>query len=248
MDDFYQQQLKKWGEWWRGDFSSWEEAEKECIGYDQEIIVQKVFNTILTTKDRNDCYERDSCVIPGFPDYIYNYLDYLIDKVVVDFGGGLGSTYFPVSKKIKIKKWYVVEQDIFVKYGQNLEDGCLYFYNDIKKINDFDVILFSSSLSYIENYEKYIQYAIDYKTPYIIFDRHSVIQNSNQDRLTIQIVPACIYPTIYPCWFFGENKLKDFMTANNYILQKEHMSLGDTSATGSYVPNSAYKGYIYAKK
>ena len=242
---FYNTQKEKWGEWWQGDFTSWEEAQKECIGYDQEYIVQKVFQAVIATKDKANYYERDGCIISDFPYYIYNYINYLQNKRVLDFGGGLGSTYFTIKHQSTIKEWHVVEQEIYVKYGRLLENDTLYFHNNIEDVNEFDVILFSSSLPYIKDYDRYIKYAIDKNTPYIIFDRHSVIQNSFEDRLTIQIVPECIYPTIYPCWFFGENKLKNFMNNNDYILKKEFMSLGDTSATGGYITNSAYKGYVY---
>lgn len=251
---FYNQQREKWGDWWHGNFKNWEEANRECIGYDQHIIVEQTLQAISSTLNDPNRYERDGCIIHGQPTYtnnLINLLNSMNDNLkIIDFGGSLGSTYFQIRNYLyhTAIDWNVVEQDIFVETGkQCIKADELSFHTSIDNIqcNNIQLILFSSSLPYIEKPYEILQKAIDYKIKYIFIDRHSVILNGDEDILTIQIVPPCIYETIYPCWFFGEKKMHAFMLNNGYKLNKEFMALGDTSSTGPYVNNSAYKGYIY---
>lgn len=246
--NFYRQQLAKWGEWWRGDFPSWEEAEEECIGYDLDHIASKVFETVNRIVKVPGYYERDGVVIQGFPIHIMNYIYELQNKHVLDFGGSLGTVFFPATEIISVKSWNIVELPSFVKYGKQIETDILKFYTNIDDVPDVDIVLFSSSLPYIKNYLDYLYKVFKREIPTIIFDRQSVLHKSNIDRITIEVVPECIYPTIYPCWFFGENKQMRFMEDNGYKLVRDFITLGDTSATGPYVENSIYKGYVYKRE
>jgi len=257
--EFYNQQLAKWGEWWHGNFDTWEDAEKECVGYDQQSIAIQVLDAVLASKDKPNVYERDGCVIQGFPTYV-NPLIRLINSIdgvvnVLDFGGSLGSTYFPIRPHLTTDtlRWYVVEQGVFVKLGQkHLQTFELRFHDNIEYVLDnygINVAIFSSSLPYVKNPYGILQQTVSHENqiPHIYIDRHSVVLYGDNDILTIQIVPEYIYEAIYPCWFFGENKMNKFMQQYNLSLMEEFMSLGDTSCTGPYIKNSAYKGYIYGR-
>jgi putative methyltransferase (TIGR04325 family) len=74
--------------------------------------------------------------------------------------------------------------------------------------------------------------------PYIIVDRTAFLSD-HRDRLTIQHVPACIYPASYPAWFFSESRfLKEF--AGPYELLGSFEALDKPS-----LPKSYSKGFIF---
>ena len=45
---------------WSGDYKTWEDAQARCTGYDSEIILDKVKNSLLKVKNGEAIYERDS--------------------------------------------------------------------------------------------------------------------------------------------------------------------------------------------
>lgn len=86
---------------WYGNFSSWNEAVIRSTGYDSQIILEKVKNSLLMVRDGMAPYERDS-VIFSEVQYSFPLLSGLMWIAaqnngrlnVLDFGGSLGSSYF----------------------------------------------------------------------------------------------------------------------------------------------------------
>jgi hypothetical protein len=65
------------------------------------------------------------------------------------------------------------------------------------------------------------------------------------DRLTVQSVPAYIYKASYPAWFFNEEKLVKTIEAFEYGI------ITDFDCKYSYSPDGAVgycKGFIYDKR
>jgi putative methyltransferase (TIGR04325 family) len=255
--DFYSNQIQKHGFWWSGDFPNWEEANKECIGYSDNSILEQVKNTILLTKDRTDVYERDGCTIQGEPTFAFEILDWIKktskdNKInLIDFGGSLGSTYFQLRRYLSEfnVSWNVVEQENFVECGkQYLQNDSIKFFNSIEEcLNETSPNCFfsSSALPYIENSNEILSKVFSYNFDWIFLDRISIIEG-NKDRITIQIVPPEIYKAIYPCWFFGEEKLIKTFEKNGYEHIKSFEALGGYNFAPR-VETSAYKGFIFKK-
>jgi putative methyltransferase (TIGR04325 family) len=255
--DFYTNQIQKHGFWWSGDFPNWEEANKECIGYSDNNILEKVKNTILSTKDRTDVYERDGCTIHGEPTFAFEILEWVKktskdNKVnLIDFGGSLGSTYFQLKNYLNEfdVSWNVVEQQNFVKCGkQYLENNSIKFFNSIEEcLSETTPNCFFSSgaLPYIENSNEILNEVFSHNFDWIFLDRISTI-DGDRDRITIQIVPPEIYKAIYPCWFFGEEKLIRIFEKNGYEHIKTFEALGGNNFAPK-VETSSYKGYIFKK-
>ena len=238
---------------WRGNYSSWHEAEKKSSGYDLQNILEKVKESTLKVKNGIVPYERDSVTFNKIQ-YSFPLLSELMwiaaqnegSLNVLDFGGSLGSSYYQNKRfldDLKQVNWYIVEQENFVKVGlETFSDDRLHFYYSIDeclKSHDIDVILLSSVLQYIEEPYKLLEIIINKNFKYIIFDRTAFITKA--DRVTIQKVHPAIYKASYPCWFFNESKFISFM-------KEDYDLIVDFIAFGSANIISEFKGFIFKNK
>lgn len=239
---------------WFGNYSSWEDADKVCTGYDSDIILEKVKNALLKVKKGEAVYERDS-VSFNHIEYSWPLLAGLMwiaakDKNrlnIIDFGGSLGSTYF--QNRIFLKEldelcWNIIEQKKFVECGKKyFENKQLRFFYDIEaclRENNSNVILFSGVLQYLKKPYQFLEKILNYNFKYIIFDRTAFIKKG-EDRLTLQKVPPEIYRASYPCWFFNEQKFLEIFE-HKYKLVESFESLDKANI------ESKFKGFIFIKK
>jgi putative methyltransferase (TIGR04325 family) len=202
---------------WFGNYSSWEEAEKECKGYDSKEILKKVRESVMKVKNGSAVYERDSVLfdeIQYSPELIKSFNASVDNNKlhVTDFGGSLGSSYFQhksLFNKLSDFKWAVVEQKHFVDCGiRDISTDHLKFYYTIEealKINSPQVLLLSSVIPYFKDPYGLISKMLTYKFEYIIIDRTAFIE-SKTERITKQVVPEYIYKASYPAWFLNEEK------------------------------------------
>lgn len=241
---------------WSGDYSSWNLAEQKCSGYNSDIIINKVKESILKVKNGEAVFERDSVIFDKVQ-YSFPLLSALSiialnehqQLNVLDFGGSLGSAYFQnrnIFQNLKEFKWSIIEQEHFVKEGkETFEDEQLKFYYDIntclekEKVN---VILLGSVLQYIEHKETLLNEIISKKIEYIIIDRTPIFKN-NKDRITIQKVPKSIYEAQYPSWILNEKNLVNQITNSGYEL------IFDSESHENMNVNDAFlKGYFFKLK
>jgi len=239
---------------WFGDYATWNDAKLKCTGYDRDIILDKVTESLLKVKNGEVIYERDSVLFDEVH-YSWPLLSGLLSAAVenngklnvLDFGGSLGSTYY--QNKIflstaKELRWNIVEQQHFVKKGKLFfQDEELKFYESIDeclKSNSCNVLLLSGVLQYLEKPIVFLQQVIKSNFDYIIIDRTSFIKG-RQSRITIQRVQPEIYDANYPCWFFNENELTD-------VLKDSYRLLASFEALDkSNIPETYFKGYIYKR-
>lgn len=121
------QKLKKSAWEYTGDYSSWQEAEKNATGYDAAEIISKVLSSTQKVLDGEAVFERDSVL---FYTQEYN-LDLVLALYrialekgrlhVLDFGGALGSVYRQHARILKPAisdiSWNIVEQKSFFGCG-----------------------------------------------------------------------------------------------------------------------------------
>jgi putative methyltransferase (TIGR04325 family) len=245
---------------WFGNYSSWEDAQKYSIGYDSDLVLEKVKNSLLKVKNGEAVYERDSILFDKI-EYSWPLLASLLwiagqkDNCLnlIDFGGSLGSTYFQNHKFLNILKelrWNIVEQDNFVRCGKKyFEDEVIKFYYDVSSCiteTNPSTILFSNSFQYIENPYDFLQKILGYKFEYIIFDLTGFISNGNKDRLTVQKVPPNIYNATYPCWFFNKEKFLNFFKKGYLLIEEFDCYLGQGIKIDNQV-DTEYKGFVFKK-
>jgi putative methyltransferase (TIGR04325 family) len=237
-----------------GNYGTWDEARKASGGYDSAVILNKVKDALLKVKNNEAVYERDSVLFDSIQ-YSWPLLAGLLwiasregNRLnLIDFGGSLGSSYFQNRKLLSHLReltWNIVEQRNFVECGkQYFEDEHLRFYyriEDCLKEQHVDIILLSSVIQYLEKPYDLLQTIIENKIKYLVFDRTPFLDNGN-DRITVQKVPAEIYPASYPSWFFNLDKFLKFLSVN-YELITDFES--DDRAT---IP-SVFKGFIFELK
>ncbi len=237
---------------WSGNYSTWQEAQKKCPGYNSDIIFNKVKNALLKVKNGEAVFERDSVLFDKVQ-YSFPLLSALSQAAlnsnlklnVLDFGGSLGSAYFQnrnLFKHIEEFKWNIIEQEHFVTEGKKtFENNELSFYYTIdeclmnQKIN---VLLLGSVLQYIKKPYNLLDDLLSKKMEYIIIDRTPVFV-SDDERITIQKVPKKIYEAQYPCRILSENKIIDKITKSGYELifdseSNERMNLKEAHLKGYF--------------
>jgi len=216
-----------------GSYSTWADAKNESgEGYNAEIILNKVKDSLLKVKSGHSVYERDSVLFDKV-EYVWSLLSILLWVTskqgnrlkILDFGGSLGSTYFQnrfFLQHLKELEWSIVEQDNFVRCGKKyFEDDKLKFYFDLEDYlinNNSEAVLISSVLQYLENPYQLLEKIIDNKFKYIIIDRTPFLFDDYPDKVVVQKVSPKIYDACYPCWIFNKNKLINFFSEKyNFI-------------------------------
>jgi putative methyltransferase (TIGR04325 family) len=205
-----------------GNYSSWEEARNKANGYESDVILNKVKESLLQVKEGKAVYERDSVLFEKIQ-YSFPLLTALLKVAldnqgilsVLDFGGSLGSSYFQSRdflSDINELRWSIVEQKNFVDCGKKyFANQILQFFETIESCIDHsrpNVILLSSVVQYLENPYIFLSKLLDFNFKYIIFDRTAFVLEGG-DLLTVQKVPPEIYLASYPAWFLNQNKFLD---------------------------------------
>lgn len=226
-------------EWFTGNYRDYEEARRNCTGYDAPLILEKVKESLLKVKRGEAAYERDSVIFDKI-EYSLPLLSFLLyaasasgNKLnILDFGGSLGSTYFQNRKflnRLSALKWNIVEQPNFVACGKrDFADEKLLFFSSISECirsQNPNILLMSSVLPYLPSpYEK-IDEILNCDFEFIIIDRTPFFRSDLPDRLTIEHVPPEIYEAEYPAWFLNKHKFISALS-NKYELY-ETMSAND---------------------
>ncbi|HCS19771.1 MAG TPA: methyltransferase, TIGR04325 family [Bacteroidetes bacterium] len=233
-----------------GNYSTWEEAVKNSGTYDSESILQKVLEASEQVRDKKAVYERDGI---AFQDaFEWEALDYFRQLIkpgeklrVLDFGGALGSHYYPVAAHFSANSfdWTIIEQDAFVALGHaGFVTEELHFSADLSETlssGKFDLALFGCVLPYLREPYTILDQILKAKPRYILIDKHPII-HKEKDRLTIQRIPPDIYPASYPAWFFAEKKFMEFM--------KDYELVDSYDCQDVYNINSVFKTYFYRLK
>lgn len=238
---------------WSGNYSSWNEAQKKCPGYNSDIIFNKVKNALLKVKTGEAIFERDSVLFEKVH-YSFPLLSALTQVAltnkstlnVLDFGGSLGSSYFQNRDLFKELNWNIIEQEHFVTEGKKtFADAHLNFYytiNECLKEQKVNLILLGSVLQYMEKPYELLAELTSKKIDYIIIDRTPVYINKTE-RITIQKVPKKIYEAQYPCWILNEEKL-----INNIASKGYELIFDSESSERMNLAHAHLKGYFFKLK
>jgi putative methyltransferase (TIGR04325 family) len=238
-----------------GPFESWEEAQQRSSGYDDEQILEKVLAATLKVKRGEAVFERDSVLFDEIQ-YAWPVTAGLMWAAarndgrlsVLDFGGSLGSSYFQNRKfleGLRNVRWSVVEQSHFVEAGRKyIQNEHLVFYPTIAEcvvVEKPNVVLLSSVIEYLENYQKILQELIDIKCSVLIIDR-SPFGLSGEDMHYVQRVPSEIFAATLPFTVIDEQ---------NFIIQfkaNEYNNYCGFNSIGSGYGKFKYKGYLFMRE
>jgi putative methyltransferase (TIGR04325 family) len=209
--------LRRYG--WFGNYPNWQAAQRQSIGYDSTVILERVKNSLLKVKNDEAVYERDSVLFdhieydwPVLAGLMWVAAQHQGRLSVLDFGGSLGSSFYQNRKflaTLKVLEWSVVEQAHFVETGiKHFQDNQLQFFITCEQClakRKPNVILLSSVLSYIEKPYELLEYLSSLQIEFIIVDRLPVVE-SDTDQIKLQKINPLIYPATYPAWYFSKSK------------------------------------------
>lgn len=209
---------------YRGRYSSWEEAERNSIGYGAPSIAKKVAKAVSAVIANEAAYERDSITFQE-PEYSWPVATALLwvasnkkNKLeVLDFGGGLGSSFFqnkPLLAFVGRLDWHIVEQASFVQEGRKLfQNGLLSFHANIEEclsVAKPDIAILSSSLQYISRPYEVLEKISNAHIDVVVFDR-TLFGSQADDVITIQYVSPEIFDAVIPVWILNEKHFLAFM-------------------------------------
>lgn len=238
----------------RYGYPDWESASKAAKGYDGDDIIEKTANAARKVLNGEAIYERDSVLFDKI-EYAWELLASLLfvaaesqKLIVIDFGGGLGTTYQQnrhfLQRMHQKVEWKIVEQERFVEIGKKeFAVNGLGFFNTITEANTsgVDVVLFGSSICYVNNPYQFLKEAIATKANYIIFDR-TPISFASHDEFVLQKVTEPIYNASYPLRIFCRENLLGPFYINQYELIEEWKCLIQSDS------NSISMGFLLKKK
>lgn len=239
--------------WLSESFATWEEAEEHSNGYDQDLILKKVWNSTQSVLAGNSAFERDSVAFSQ-PEYSWPLLSAVLlasrnssQTTVLDFGGSLGSSYFQNQrffKEIGGLSWIVLEQNHFVALGRE-KISPKFLISFVSSLNELSsppsIVLFCSVLQYLENFEETVTQIVNLNPEYIFVDRTPFSAAEDQHRIHVQYVPKEIYPASYPCRVFGYQSLIKLFE-KNYEILSEHVCSDD------FGPSVKFRGFLLRKK
>lgn len=239
-----------------GNYSSWNDAENACLGYDNKLIFETVKKAVEKVKNGEAKFERDS-VLFYEEDYNFELLSALFYIALaehrislVDFGGSLGSTYNQhknLLHNVNVN-WNIVEQKHFVEYGEKYlkEDGLNFYYNIENCLcHDINCLLLSSSLQYFKSPFNYLNKFKQFDFSYIIIDRTPFYDLC--DRIVKQVVPSQIYSATYPAWIFNESKLIQYMS-DKYDLIFKWNGFDEMPVYEKNLKTLRYEGMLFKHK
>jgi putative methyltransferase (TIGR04325 family) len=201
-----------------GDYASWEQARRDSTGYDSDAIAGRVLEAALKVRRGEAVDERDGVAF-GEPQYSYPMLAALArfrlaaraGPHVIDVGGAFGryyrhfKTFFgsPVN-------WSVVELPNIAALGEehfaNNELRFFASFGEALARGPADAVVLASVLQYFEKPYALVDQLLECKPSHFVIDR-TPCSSAARDTLTVQHVPATIYPAAYPCWIFSRTRL-----------------------------------------
>ncbi len=252
--------LLKRGIYFSGRYPDWSSASIHASGYDSALILERVKQAMLKVSAGEAVFERDSVL---FDEVIYSYpvLAGLLRAAaeneghlsVLDFGGALGSSFYQCHKFLPVLpglQWGVVEQPHFVQCGQAhfRTDQLDFFYTikeGVEKIRP-SVALLSSVLQYVPEPYDVLKELIECEIRYLIIDR-TPFSDLDDDIITVQHVPASIYPASYPCRVFARNAFQKRLSEKYDVVTTFD---GNSIDAANYADGSKFEfgGMILCKK
>ena len=240
------------GNKFRHGYSNWEEAKSQCSGYDAQSITETVVSSSRAVRDGQAAYERDGVLFDKI-EYSWPLLAALLGTPrkgdllrVLDWGGSLGSTYRQNQELFSLSgldvKWTVIEQGHIVDIGlKEFQTKNLTFVANPDDLSGqpFDVVLFASSICYLENPSLAIQQAVVLNPSRIIFDR-TPESNTESDLIGVQKVGSGIFKASFPVRSFANGSLQK-MIGDEYALVADWIS--DLQPD----PQTVAKGYVFQK-
>ena len=197
-------------------------------GYQEEIFVKKLVSASRGVRDGTFVYERDTVTFPTIQ-YSWPLLTALLYAVeenqisVLDYGGGLGTTYrqnhkFLAGRGVKIC-WKVLEQEALVQIGRRefSNEELIFVASLDEEKTSPDIVIFGGSLCYLPRPWEVLQKTFELSPKFIVFDRTPFVEGV-EDLFAVQFVPPEIYSAALPIVSFSQGKFSEFMESKYSLI------------------------------
>ena len=242
-----------------GPFHSWSEALNASTGYNDPKITKKAITALNKILSGDKLCEKDTI---SFDEYQYSLplilgINYILKSVkgkvvVLDYGGSFASSFFrnfDILREFDIH-WIVVEQENIVQIAKkklsNYKELEFITDSDLKKRKvtfQYDILLFGSSLQFLESPELEISKLIHEGVKSLIFEQTPFVVSGSR-QLTVQQIKEPIYDSSYPAWHFEES---EFMTwiGNQYKLRYKSQNPHVNNYCNNFT--SVLKDFVFTK-
>lgn len=135
---------------------------------------------------------------------------------ILDFGGGIGTTYLAVSKNLPKTSfgYHIVDIGRVCEEGRKIfkKDKRVFFHRKMPNIGGVDIVYIGSSLQYVDEWKKKLAQLASYEPRYFLFD-----------DLHAGVIPTFVtlqkyYSSKIPCWFFNSDEVVSTMKKLNFDL------------------------------
>lgn len=243
--------------YYRGEFADWQSARQASGGYEEGPLVARLTEAAVAVKNGNAAWEQDGVTwnhippdMPLFAAMIRVALDGGGRLSVLDFGGGLGSSYVQCQAFLPpavVRSWAVVEQPELVEIGQReITRDALRFHCSIDEALASeipDVALLSSVLQYLEDPWMILDRILQAGIPYLVIDRHPC--SITRELITVQVVPPSLYAASYPSWLFDCSRMLERLGEHYELLASWE---GKDPSIRGWGMGADFRGYFFKRK
>jgi putative methyltransferase (TIGR04325 family) len=241
---------------YRGEFANWQGAERTCGAYAEAHLVDRLAAAARAVRVGEAAWEQDGVTwdhippdLPLFAAMARVALARGGRLAVLDFGGGLGSSYLQCQAFLGdavVHSWSVVEQPALVAIGQReIARDALHFHDSIDKAlasGMADVALLCSVLQYLEDPWSILDRLLQAKIPYLIIDRHPC--SLTRELITVQVVPPSLYAVSYPSWLFDCPRMLGRLGEHYELLAAWE---GKDPAIRGWRKGAEFRGYFFKR-
>ena len=213
---------------YQGRYPDWNSAVIAARGYGDERLIDFLTDSASSVQRGEAVWEQDgvtrTTIPPDFPQLACLAQVALRQGgslSVLDFGGGLGSSYWQCRTHLRglgSLHWCIVEQPALTERGRSqFQTEELTFHDSLRSCLGAQrpqVILLSSVLQYLEHPYELLQEILDAGIPYLLIDRHP--QSMTEELITVQKVPSTILASSYPCWLFDKGRMEGYLGAHRH--------------------------------
>ena len=207
---------------WEGVYENFQEVPATGPGFRGEEWIRNSLKKIKTLRDA----AKENKTVPTVTSYRESLLPVITSTVykelrrarVLDFGGGIGFTYYQVARSLPKTdnfEYHIVEMKQVCETGREVfkDEANVFFHsrlpNDIERV---DIVHMGSSLHYIEHWRETLARLCEYIPRYFLFT-----------DLTAGDIPTYAssqkyYGSRIPIWFFNVDEIIDVMSGEGWEL------------------------------
>jgi len=200
---------------WEGVYKSFKEVPAKGAGFESDTWIKKSLKNFEKLKKNQDTRD-DKALMLSLLTGVLSGKNKLV--TILDFGGGIGLTYFSIIKKLAtphILKYCVVDNKKVCETGKNIfkNNKNVSFHEKLPfNLPHLDIVHIGSTLQYIEDWESLLSKLADYKPKYILFTSLPV------GNIPTYVTAQNYYGNKIPYRFFNITKFIGVLNKLNYKL------------------------------